>query len=47
VTGEWSKLPNEDLHNLDTSLNIIRQIKLVGVPKFVLTLIETAHYDRN
>jgi hypothetical protein len=27
VTGEWSKLHNEQLHNLYSSPNIIRQIK--------------------
>jgi hypothetical protein len=27
VTGEWSKLCNEKLHNLYSSHNIIRQIK--------------------
>jgi hypothetical protein len=27
VTGEWKKLHNEELHNLYSSLNIIRQIK--------------------
>jgi hypothetical protein len=27
VTGEWRKLHNEELHNLYTSQNIIRQIK--------------------
>jgi hypothetical protein len=27
VTGEWRKLPNEELHNLYSSLDIIRQIK--------------------
>jgi hypothetical protein len=27
VTGEWRKLHNEELHNLYSSSNIIRQIK--------------------
>jgi hypothetical protein len=27
VTGEWRKLHNEELHNLYSSLDIIRQIK--------------------
>jgi hypothetical protein len=27
VTGEWKKLHNEELHNLYSSQNIIRQIK--------------------
>jgi hypothetical protein len=27
VTGEWRKLHNEELHNLYSSTNIIRQIK--------------------
>jgi hypothetical protein len=27
VTGEWRKLHNEELHNLYSFLNIIRQIK--------------------
>jgi hypothetical protein len=27
VTGCWRKLHNEDLHNLHTSLNVIRMIK--------------------
>jgi hypothetical protein len=27
VTGEWRKLHNEELHNLYTSPDIIRQIK--------------------
>jgi hypothetical protein len=27
VTGEWSKLHNEELHNFNSSPNIIRQIK--------------------
>jgi hypothetical protein len=27
VTGEWTKLHNEELHNLYSSQNIIRQIK--------------------
>jgi hypothetical protein len=27
VTGEWKKLHNEELHNLYSSPNIIRQIK--------------------
>jgi hypothetical protein len=27
VTGEWRKLHNEELHNLHSSLDIIRQIK--------------------
>jgi hypothetical protein len=27
VTGEWKKLHNEELHNLYSSLNIIRMIK--------------------
>jgi hypothetical protein len=27
VTGEWSKLHNEELHSLYSSSNIIRQIK--------------------
>jgi hypothetical protein len=27
VTGEWRKLHNEDLHNLYSSLDIIRQVK--------------------
>jgi hypothetical protein len=27
VTGEWSKLHNEELHNLYSSPDIIRQIK--------------------
>jgi hypothetical protein len=27
VTGEWSKLHNEELHNLYSSSNIIMQIK--------------------
>jgi hypothetical protein len=27
VTGEWIKLHNEELHNLYSSPNIIRQIK--------------------
>jgi hypothetical protein len=27
VTGEWRKLPNEGLHNLYSSPDIIRQIK--------------------
>jgi hypothetical protein len=28
VTGEWRKLHNENLHNVYSSPNIIRQIKL-------------------
>jgi hypothetical protein len=28
VTGEWRKLHSEELHNLNSSPNIIRQIKL-------------------
>jgi hypothetical protein len=28
MTGEWRKLHNEDLHNLFSSTDIIRQIKL-------------------
>jgi hypothetical protein len=27
VTGDWRKLPNEELHNLDSSPSIIRMIK--------------------
>jgi hypothetical protein len=27
VTGEWTKLHNDELHNLFSSPNIIRQIK--------------------
>jgi hypothetical protein len=27
VTGEWRKLHNEELHNLYSSLDIIRQVK--------------------
>jgi hypothetical protein len=27
VTGDWRKLHNEELHNLYSSLNIIRMIK--------------------
>jgi hypothetical protein len=27
VTGGWRKLHNEELHNLNSSLNIIRMIK--------------------
>jgi hypothetical protein len=27
VMGEWRKLPNEELHKLYSSLDIIRQIK--------------------
>jgi hypothetical protein len=27
VTGEWKKLHNEELHNLYSSLDVIRQIK--------------------
>jgi hypothetical protein len=27
VTGDWRKLPNEELHNLYSSSNIIRMIK--------------------
>jgi hypothetical protein len=27
VTGDWRKLHNEELHNLDSSPNIIRMIK--------------------
>jgi hypothetical protein len=27
VTGEWRKLPNEELHNLYSSPDIIRQVK--------------------
>jgi hypothetical protein len=27
VTGDWRKLPNEELHNLCSSPNIIRMIK--------------------
>jgi hypothetical protein len=27
VTGEWRKLHNEELHNLDSSPSIIRMIK--------------------
>jgi hypothetical protein len=27
VTGEWRKLHNEELHNLYSSLDIVRQIK--------------------
>jgi hypothetical protein len=27
VTGEWGKLPNEELHNLYSSPNITRQLK--------------------
>jgi hypothetical protein len=27
VTGDWGKLPNEELHNLYFSSNIIRMIK--------------------
>jgi hypothetical protein len=30
VTGEWRKLQNEELHNLYSSQNIIRQIKSRG-----------------
>jgi hypothetical protein len=34
VTGEWRKLHNEDVHNLYSSLDIIRQVKAneVGRP---------------
>jgi hypothetical protein len=31
VTGEWRKLHSEELHNLYSSPNIIRQIQLRGV----------------
>jgi hypothetical protein len=31
VTGEWKKLHNEELHNLYSSPNIIRQIKSRGM----------------
>jgi hypothetical protein len=31
VTGEWRKLHNEELHNLYSSQNIIRQIKSRGM----------------
>jgi hypothetical protein len=27
VTGEWRKLHNEELHNLYTSTNIIKEVK--------------------
>jgi hypothetical protein len=27
VVGDWKRLPNEELHNLYSSLNIIRKIK--------------------
>jgi hypothetical protein len=27
VTGEWRKLHNEELHNLYSSANVVRQIK--------------------
>jgi hypothetical protein len=31
VTGEWRKMHNEKLHNLYSSLNIIRTIKSIGM----------------
>jgi hypothetical protein len=31
VTGEWVKLYSEKLHNLSLSLNIVRQIKSIGM----------------
>jgi hypothetical protein len=31
VTGDWRKLPNEELHNLYSSPNIIRMIKSVRI----------------
>jgi hypothetical protein len=31
VTGEWRKLHNEELHNLYSSPNIIRQIKSMRI----------------
>jgi hypothetical protein len=46
VTGGWRKLRNEELHNLYSSVNIIRMIKLRNI-KFVgdvVLMVDTSNW---